>query len=70
MFFPGDGRWDCGFSSSYICKQLLYSFVFRLNSQGEIIITGSIVPPVPIASKEEIRYTLDPVNTIVINLDA
>jgi 2-keto-4-pentenoate hydratase len=37
---------------------------------GEIIITGSIVPPVSIAGQEEIRYTLDPVDTISINLDA
>ena len=36
---------------------------------GQVIITGSIVPPVHIAGKEEIRFTLDPVDTISINLD-
>lgn len=37
---------------------------------GEVIITGSITPPVWIAGQEEFRYTLDPVDTISINLDA
>ena len=36
---------------------------------GEVVITGSIVPPVLIGGKEEIRYVLDPVDTISINLD-
>ena len=35
---------------------------------GEVIITGSIVPPLWIASEEEIRFTLDPIDTISINL--
>jgi 2-keto-4-pentenoate hydratase len=37
---------------------------------GEIIIAGSIVPPILIAGKEKICYTLDPVDTIAVNLDA
>lgn len=37
---------------------------------GEVIITGSVVPPVQVTGKEEIRYTLDPVDTISINLEA
>lgn len=37
---------------------------------GELIITGSLVPPIPIASSEELRYTLDPVDTIAIDLVA
>ena len=36
---------------------------------GEVIITGSIVPPVSISAKEEIRFTLDPVGTISVNLN-
>ncbi len=35
---------------------------------GEVIITGSIVPPLWIESDEEIRFTLDPIDTILINL--
>lgn len=35
---------------------------------GEVIITGSIVPPLLIEQKEEISYTLDPVDTIALNL--
>ena len=37
---------------------------------GEVIIAGSIVPPAWIAGEEEIRYTLDPVDTISIHLEA
>ncbi len=35
---------------------------------GEVIITGSIVPPLWIESNEAIRFTLDPIDTISINL--
>ena len=35
---------------------------------GEMVITGSIVPPLWIESKEEIRFTLDPIDTVSINL--
>jgi 2-keto-4-pentenoate hydratase len=34
---------------------------------GEIIIAGSIVPPIPIAPQQKISYTLDPVDTITVN---
>jgi len=37
---------------------------------GEVIITGSIVPPVQIVGNEEIRFTLDPVDTISVHLEA
>lgn len=47
---------------------LLTAFGERLRA-GEVIITGSIVPPVWIAGKEKFRYTLDPVDTISIDLD-
>jgi 2-keto-4-pentenoate hydratase len=48
---------------------LLTVFGERLRA-GELIITGSIVPPVWLAGKEEIRYRLDPVDTISIKLEA
>jgi 2-keto-4-pentenoate hydratase len=48
---------------------LLAAFGERLRA-GEVIITGSIVPPVLVAGNEEIRYTLDPVDTISIHLEA
>jgi 2-keto-4-pentenoate hydratase len=48
---------------------LLTVFGERLRA-GELIITGSIVPPVWIAGNEEIRYRLDPVDTISIKLEA
>lgn len=35
---------------------------------GELIITGSIVPLIWIEEQEEVRYTLDPVDTISVNL--
>ncbi len=35
---------------------------------GEMVITGSILPPLWIKSKEEIRFTLDPIDTVSINL--
>jgi 2-keto-4-pentenoate hydratase len=35
---------------------------------GEVIITGSIVPPLWIESQEEIRFNLDPIDTISITL--
>lgn len=35
---------------------------------GEVIITGSIVPPLWMESKEDIRFTLDPIDTISIGL--
>ncbi len=35
---------------------------------GEVIITGSIVPPLWVESKEEIRFNLDPIDTVSINL--
>jgi 2-keto-4-pentenoate hydratase len=37
---------------------------------GQVIITGSIVPPVGLAGEEEIRFRLDPVDTISTNFDA
>lgn len=37
---------------------------------GEFIITGSIVPPLGFSGKEEIRYTLDPIDTVWLNLDS
>jgi 2-keto-4-pentenoate hydratase len=48
---------------------LLTAFGERLRA-GEVIITGSIVPPIGIAGQEEIRFTLDPVDTLSINLEA
>ena len=47
---------------------LLPVFGERLRA-GEIIITGSIVPPMAIAAKDEFRFALDPVDTIAINLE-
>jgi 2-keto-4-pentenoate hydratase len=47
---------------------LLTVFGERLRA-GQVIIAGSIVPPIRIAGKEEIRYTLDPVDTISVYLD-
>jgi 2-keto-4-pentenoate hydratase len=35
---------------------------------GEIIIAGSIVPPLQVASKEIITYTLEPIDTITVTL--
>ncbi len=35
---------------------------------GETVLTGSIVPPLWLESKEEIRFTLDPIDTISINV--
>lgn len=37
---------------------------------GQVIITGSIVPPVGLAGEEEIRFTLDPVGTVSTNFNA
>lgn len=37
---------------------------------GEFIITGSIVPPLGFSGKEEIRYTLDPIDTLYVNLES
>ena len=37
---------------------------------GELIITGSIVPPIWLDGPVEIRYTLDPVDTISIDLES
>jgi 2-keto-4-pentenoate hydratase len=48
---------------------LLSVFGERLRA-GELIITGSIVPPVWIAGNEEICYRLDPVDTVSIKLEA
>lgn len=48
---------------------LLGLFDERLHA-GDVIITGSIVPPLGITESEEIRYTLEPVDTISINLKA
>jgi 2-keto-4-pentenoate hydratase len=49
--------------------ELLTAVGERLRA-GDIIITGSFVPGIPIAGGDEIRYTLDPVDTIAINLAA
>ena len=46
---------------------LLAALSERLRA-GEVIITGSIVPPLWIEPEEEIRFTLDPIDTISINL--
>ncbi|MEJ2665879.1 MAG: hypothetical protein P8Z81_02070 [Deinococcales bacterium] len=37
---------------------------------GEVIITGSIVPPIDIDRSTEIRYALDPIDTITLKLAA
>lgn len=37
---------------------------------GELIITGSIVPPIWLNGPAEIRYTLDPVDTVSISLES
>lgn len=37
---------------------------------GEIIITGSIVPPIPIQGRDEIRFTLEPIDTISLTIAA
>jgi 2-keto-4-pentenoate hydratase len=34
---------------------------------GEIIITGSIVPPIPMTDSEEIRFSLEPIGAVAIN---
>jgi 2-keto-4-pentenoate hydratase len=47
---------------------LLPVFGERLRA-GEIIITGSIVPPMTIAAKDTFRFALDPVDTIAITLE-
>jgi 2-keto-4-pentenoate hydratase len=47
--------------------ELLAALGERLRA-GEVIITGSIVPPLWIESNEAIRFTLDPIDTISINL--
>ena len=36
---------------------------------GEVIITGSIVPPLWIESTEVVRYTLDPIDTLGVRLE-
>ncbi len=46
---------------------LLSAFGERLRA-GDIIIAGSIVPPLWVESKENIRYTLEPIDTISINV--
>ena len=47
---------------------LLLSMGEKLRA-GEVIITGSIVPPLWIESKEEIRYQLDPIDVLTVRLD-
>jgi 2-keto-4-pentenoate hydratase len=37
---------------------------------GEVIITGSIVPPLWISASEDILYTLEPVDSLSVTLDA
>ncbi len=37
---------------------------------GEVVITGSIVPPLWVSASEEIVYRLDPVDTLSVALDA
>src|SRR5574341_910168 len=37
--------------------------------EGEVIITGSIVPPLWASAPEEIRYNLDPIDTLSVRLD-
>jgi 2-keto-4-pentenoate hydratase len=49
--------------------RLLSAFGEKVRA-GEYIITGSIVPPLGFSGKEEIRYTLDPVDTVSVNLEA
>jgi 2-keto-4-pentenoate hydratase len=47
---------------------LLPVFGERLRA-GEIIITGSIVPPMTVTAKDTFRFALDPVDTIAIKLE-
>jgi 2-keto-4-pentenoate hydratase len=35
---------------------------------GQVIITGSIVPPLGLEPPEEIRFVLDPIDTVSINV--
>jgi 2-keto-4-pentenoate hydratase len=51
---------------SYVAN--LLSMLGETLRAGEVIITGSIVPPLWIKSSEEIYYNLDPIDTISINL--
>lgn len=48
--------------------RLLATFGEKVRA-GEFIITGSIVPPLGYTGKEEIRYTLDPIDTLTVNLE-
>lgn len=34
---------------------------------GDLIITGSVVPPIPIVAEENIRYSLEPIGDVAIN---
>jgi len=47
----------------------LLSSIGEMLRAGEVIITGSIIPPIWIESTEEIRYTLDPIDTLAVRLE-
>jgi len=47
----------------------LLSSVGQMLHAGEVIITGSIVPPLWIESTEEIRYELEPIGTLGVRLE-
>lgn len=47
----------------------LLADVGEILREGEVIITGSIVPPLWVSAPEEIRYSLDPIDTLSVRLD-
>ncbi len=47
----------------------LLASVGEMLRAGEAIITGSIVPPLWVESPEEIRYALDPIDTLMVRLE-
>ena len=48
--------------------RLLAAFGEKVRA-GEFIITGSIVPPLGFSGKEEIRFTLNSIDTLAVNLE-
>lgn len=48
---------------------VLGSFGEQLRAD-DVVITGSIVPPIAVAAKDEFRFTLEPVGTIAVQLEA
>jgi 2-keto-4-pentenoate hydratase len=51
----------------YVANLLLS--VGEMLRAGEVIITGSIVPPLWIESAEKVRYQLDPIDTLTVGLE-